>query len=107
MATRRERRSGTRTWRHPTGRRFAVHNPDDYGYLLSATYRRPVPTRLAPVFGTEHLHLARDNVTAPRFCILDMKHSSVPNAAACRDCLTHGLTPRALPSRPEAVLEGL
>ena len=28
---------------YPTDRRFPVHDAEEYGYLLSATYRRPVP----------------------------------------------------------------
>ena len=28
---------------YPTDRRFPVHDTAEYGYLLSATYRRPVP----------------------------------------------------------------
>lgn len=59
---------------HPTGRRFPVHDAAEYGYLLGATYRRPVPVGVAPEFGTEHLDLTWDNVTAPRFCVLDMEH---------------------------------
>jgi hypothetical protein len=62
---------------HPTGRRFPVHDAAEYRYLLSATYRRPVPPGLAPAFGTEHLDLTWDNVTAPRFQILDMEHWGV------------------------------
>lgn len=59
---------------HPTMRRFPVHNAADYGYLLSATYRCPVPADTIPEFGTEHMDLTWDNVTAPSFCILDMEH---------------------------------
>ncbi len=62
---------------YPTMRRFPVHNAVDYGYLLSATYRRPVPAGIAPEFGTEHMDLTWDNVTAPSFCILDMEHWGV------------------------------
>jgi hypothetical protein len=57
-----------------TDRRFPVHEAGEYGYLLSATYRRPVPAGHVPAFGTEHLDLAWGNVTAPRFRILDMEH---------------------------------
>jgi hypothetical protein len=59
---------------HPTGRRFPVHDAAGYGYLLSATYRQPVPAGLVPAFGTEHMDLAWDNITAPHFQILDMEH---------------------------------
>lgn len=59
---------------YPTDRRFPVHSPEEYGYLLSATYRRPVPATCAPAFGTEHIDLNWENITAPRFCILDMEH---------------------------------
>jgi hypothetical protein len=59
---------------YPTGRRFPVHDAQEYGYLLSATYRRPVPASCAAAFGTEHLDLSWANVTAPRFQILDMEH---------------------------------
>jgi len=62
---------------YPTGRRFPVHDAAEYGYLLSATYRRPVPTGLIPAFGTEHMDLTWDNITAPRFQILDMEHWGV------------------------------
>lgn len=30
---------------YPTDRRFPVHDAREYGHLLSATYRRPVPAR--------------------------------------------------------------
>ena len=59
---------------YPTYRRFPVHDAEEYGYLLSATYRRPVPAGCVPAFGTEHIDLNWENVTAPRFCILDMEH---------------------------------
>jgi hypothetical protein len=59
---------------YPTDRRFPVHNAEEYGYLLSATYRRPVSVGCAPAFGTEHVDLNWENITAPRFCILDMEH---------------------------------
>jgi len=59
---------------YPTDRRFPVHSPEEYGYLLSATYRRPVPATCVPAFGTEHIDLNWENITAPRFCILDMEH---------------------------------
>ncbi len=59
---------------YPTDRRFPVHNAEEYGYLLSATYRRPVPATCVPAFGTEHIDLNWENITAPRFCILDMEH---------------------------------
>jgi hypothetical protein len=62
---------------YPTDRRFPVHDGREYGYLLSATYRRPVPAGCVPSFGTEHLDLAWANVTAPRFQILDMEHWGV------------------------------
>jgi hypothetical protein len=62
---------------YPTDRRFPVHDAQEYGYLLSATYRRPVPASCAPVFGTEHLDLAWANVTAPHLQILDMEHWGV------------------------------
>jgi hypothetical protein len=59
---------------YPTDRRFPAHNAKEYGYLLSATYHRPVPTGCVPAFGTEHIDLNWENITAPRFCILDMEH---------------------------------
>ena len=59
---------------YPTDRRFPVHDAEEYGYLLSATYGRPVPASCVPVFGTEHIDLNWENSTAPRFCILDMEH---------------------------------
>lgn len=59
---------------YPTDRRFPVHNAEEYRYLLSATYRRPVPGGCVPDFGTEHIDLNWENITAPRFCILDMEH---------------------------------
>ena len=59
---------------YPTERRFPVHDAAEYGYLLSATYRRPVPAGCVPTFGTEHIDLNWENITAPRFCILDMEH---------------------------------
>jgi hypothetical protein len=59
---------------YPTDRRFPVHSPDEYGYLLSATYRRPVPATCVPAFGTEHIDLNWENITTPRFCVLDMEH---------------------------------
>lgn len=59
---------------YPTDRRFPVHDAEEYGYLLSATYRRPVPAACVPAFGTEHIDLNWENITAPRFCILDMEH---------------------------------
>jgi hypothetical protein len=62
---------------YPADRRFPVHDAQEYGYLISATYRRPVPAGCAPAFGTEHLDLAWANVTAPHFQILDMEHWGV------------------------------
>jgi hypothetical protein len=59
---------------YPTDRRFPVHDAEEYGYLLGATYRRPVPAGCVPSFGTEHVDLNWENITAPRFCILDMEH---------------------------------
>ena len=59
---------------YPTDRRFPVHDAAEYGYLLSATYRRPVPAVCVPVFGTEHIDLNWENITAPHFQILDMEH---------------------------------
>jgi hypothetical protein len=59
---------------HPTDRRFPVHDAEKYGYLLSATYGRRVPTGIAPAFGTEHTDLTWANITARRLCILDMEH---------------------------------
>jgi hypothetical protein len=47
---------------------------EEYGYLLSATYRMPVPAGCVPSFGTGHIDLNWENITAPRFCILDMEH---------------------------------
>ena len=59
---------------YPTDRRFPVHDAEEYSYLLSATYRRPVPAGCVPAFGTEHIDLNWENITAPRFQILDMEH---------------------------------
>ena len=59
---------------YPTDRRFPVHDAEEYGYLLSATYRRPVPAGCVPVFGTEHIDLNWENITVPHFQILDMEH---------------------------------
>jgi hypothetical protein len=59
---------------HSTDRRFPVHSAQEYGHLLGATYRKQIPATNVPSFGTEHLDLAWDNVTAPRFQILDMEH---------------------------------
>jgi len=59
---------------YPTDRRFPVHDAEEYGYLLSATYRRPIPGGCVPAFGTEHIDLNWKNITAPRFCVLDMEH---------------------------------
>ena len=59
---------------HPTGRRFVVHDRDSYDRLLAATYRRPLRLDLHPEFGTEHLDLSWENVSAPAFHILDMEH---------------------------------
>jgi hypothetical protein len=59
---------------YPTDRRFLVHDAEEYGYLLSVTYRRLVPAGYVPDFGTEHIDLNWKNITAPRFQILDMEH---------------------------------
>lgn len=59
---------------YPTDRQFPVHDAEEYGYLLGATYRRPVPGDCVPALGTEHIDLNWQNITAPRFCILDMEH---------------------------------
>ena len=59
---------------YPTDRQFPVHDAEEYGYLLGATYRRPVPADCVPAFGTEHIDLNWQNIAAPRFCILDMEH---------------------------------
>jgi hypothetical protein len=62
---------------HPTDRRFPVHDAEKYRYLLSATYGIPVPADIAPTFETEHIDLTWENITVPRFCILDMEHWGV------------------------------
>ena len=62
---------------YPTDRRFPVHEAEKYGYLLSATYGDAVPADIVPVFGTEHTDLTWANITASRFCILDMEHWGV------------------------------
>ena len=62
---------------HPTDRRFPVHEAAEYGRLLAATYRIPVPASYVPAFGTEHLDLTWGNITAPRFQIIDMEHWGV------------------------------
>ena len=59
---------------YPTDRRFPVHDAEECGYLLSATYRQPVPVGCVPAFGTEHIDLNWENITAPRFQIIDMEH---------------------------------
>ena len=59
---------------YPTDRQFPVHDAEEYSYLLGATYRRPVPAGRVLAFGTEHIDLNWQNITAPRFCILDMEH---------------------------------
>jgi hypothetical protein len=62
---------------YPTDRRFRVHEQTQYDYLLSATYRRSVPVGTTAEFGTEHLDLSWENVSAPGFQILDMEHWGV------------------------------
>jgi hypothetical protein len=62
---------------HPTDRRFPVHDAEKYRHLLSATYGIPVPADIAPTFETEHIDLTWENITIPRFCILDMEHWGV------------------------------
>jgi hypothetical protein len=62
---------------YPTDRRFPVHEAEKYGYLLSATYGDALPAGVVPVFGTEHTDLTWANITASRFCILDMEHWGV------------------------------
>jgi hypothetical protein len=59
---------------YPTDRRFPVHEAEEYGHLLSATYSRPVPVSHVPAFGTEHIDLTWGNITAPHFQIIDMEH---------------------------------
>ena len=60
--------------RYRTDRRFSAHTQVQYDSLLSATYRCLVPTEIAPDFGTEHLDLSWENVSAPGFQIIDMEH---------------------------------
>jgi hypothetical protein len=60
--------------RYPTTRRFGVHAAEPYAYLLSATYRQPVPASLVLEFGTEHVDLNWSNITVPVFQIIDMEH---------------------------------
>jgi len=60
-----------------TGRRFPVHSAGEYRHLLSATYRQAIPAQVAPEFGTEHMDLRWDNVSAPGFQIIDMEHWGV------------------------------
>jgi hypothetical protein len=62
---------------YPTDRRFQVHEAEEYGQLLNATYPRPVPADYVPAFGTEHIDLGWGNITAPHFQILDMEHWGV------------------------------
>ena len=90
---------------HPTDRRFPVHDAAEYSYLLGATYRRPVPASLVPVFGTEHMDLSWDNITAPRFHILDMEHwgVAVHGYAAAWLCLSA----LAVPAVAERVRDAL
>jgi hypothetical protein len=54
-----------------------VHGQAQYDYLLGATYRRPVRAGTVAEFGTEHLDLSWENVSAPSFQILDMEHWGV------------------------------
>jgi hypothetical protein len=70
-----------------TDRQFPVHDAEEYGYLLSATYRRPVPADCVPVFGTEHIDLNWENITAPRFQIIDMEHWCVAVTGYGAACL--------------------
>lgn len=90
---------------HPTDRRFPVHDAEKYGYLLSATYGRPVPTGITPAFGTEHTDLTWANVTAPRFCIIDMEHWGV--AVAGYGAAYLYLTALAVPAVAARVHEAL
>jgi hypothetical protein len=104
---------------YPTDRRFPVHDAEEYGYLLSATYRRPVPAGCVPAFGTEHIDLNWENITAPRFCILDMEHwrvavtgygaaaSAAPGAPAHPGCRRLGAVPPFLPAAPAASCSAL
>jgi len=76
---------------YPTDRRFPVHSPDEYGYLLSATYRRPVPASCVPAFETEHIDLNWENITAPPF--LRPRHGALVHGGhgiRCRLPLPHG-----------------
>jgi hypothetical protein len=93
---------------HPTERQFPVHDAQEYGYLLSATYRRPVPAGCVPAFGTEHIDLNWQNITAPRFCILDMEHwcSAVTGYGAAYLYLT-ALEVPAVADRVYEVLAGV
>ncbi|MGR6998811.1 hypothetical protein ACU686_12895 [Yinghuangia aomiensis] len=61
----------------PTDRRFRVHNAEQYGYLLAATYGRPLPSGIVPEFGTEHIDLTWGNISAPGFTIIDWEHWGV------------------------------
>lgn len=58
----------------PTDRCFRVHNAEQYGYLLEATYSRPIPPTITPEFGTEHVDLTWGNISAPNFVIIDWEH---------------------------------
>lgn len=90
---------------YPTARRFPVHSPEEYGYLLSATYRRPVPATCVAAFGTEHIDLNWENITAPRFCILDMEHGCT--AVTGYGAANHYLTALEVPAVAARVYEAL
>jgi hypothetical protein len=93
---------------HPTDRRFPVHDADEYGYLLAATYGTAAPAGTAPTFGTEHLDLTWGNVTAPHFQIIDMEHwgLAVTGYAAAYLYLTALGTP-AVADQVHSVLAGV
>ena len=90
---------------HPTDRRFPVHDAEKYGYLLCATYGDAVPADIAPIFGTEHIDLTWANITASRFCILDMEHWGV--AVAGYGAAYLYLTALTVPAVADRVYEAL
>ncbi|MGH3564929.1 MAG: hypothetical protein ACRDRH_02610 [Pseudonocardia sp.] len=60
-----------------TERRFRVHDAEQYGYLLNATYGCSLPRGIAPEFGTEHIDLSWGNISAPNLTIIDWEHWGV------------------------------
>lgn len=57
--------------RHPADRYFSWHTAERYASLLSAFYGERVDLGPVPRWGTEHLDLHWNNVTAPQLWIMD------------------------------------